>query len=125
MTNVPLKIATLESLLAYHQMRLEKYLKSEIFSLLKPKILEDQNKKNLFLACLQVWSRYFQRIMHMRQAVSDLEPYRSLFLEHFKEEFGHDLLLEKNSDQTIKVEDTIIEAISSWFLNKMLTTSDI
>jgi hypothetical protein len=119
------KKITLQDLIDVNRQRIEKFLNTPIMLLLNDKILETDQNKEIFLATLQVWSNYFQRIMYARQAFCFEEPYMSLFRLHLEEEFGHDILLQKEHTSGLVIEDNYIDAAGMWFLNKMLSSSNL
>lgn len=114
----------LQDLLQYNKERIEQFKHTNIMKLIESGILEQPNKKEIFLAALQEWSNYFQRVMYARQAFCFEEPYCSLFHKHLEEEFGHDLLLQKEHTSGLVIRDAHIDAAGNWFLNRMISSSN-
>jgi hypothetical protein len=116
---------TSKDLLIYNKERIELFKISKIMKLLDEGILESAVNRETFLAALQGWSNYFQRVMYARQAFCFEEPYYSLFLKHLEEEFGHDILLKKEHTTGLVIRDAYIEAAGTWFLNRMLSSTNL
>jgi len=114
---------TLEDILAYNEKRLHEHVQQPFFKMLEDDTLRDQKKRDTFLSCLSIWASYFQQIMFSRQATSVDEQYKSIFLNHLKEEIGHDKLLEKY--QKVKINDPILKATSTWFVHQMFVLDNI
>jgi len=113
---------SLADVLAYNQKRIEQYTKSRFFQMLDDGTLTDIRKREKYLGCIKVWSHYFQRVMLSRQVTSTDKAYHETFLQHLREEFGHDQLL---SSDLPAIHDTILQATASWFVYKMFVLDNV
>jgi quercetin dioxygenase-like cupin family protein len=116
--------SSLQELLTYNEARLKRHVEKPFFQLLTDGTLEEPKKRQMFLRCLYHWSQYFQRILFSRQATAVDKPFQKVFLEHLKEEFGHDELL-ATEQSVLPIRDSIFQATSSWFAYKMFTLDNV
>ena len=116
---------TLFDLLHYNNQRIAQFKTTRIMQLLEQGVLNLEGKKEKFLAALLIWSHYFQRTLYARQAFCFEEPFETIFREHLAEEFGHDLLLQQEHNDDSIIEDAHIDAAGTWFLNSMLSSSNL
>ena len=114
---------TLAGLLAYNEKRLEEFVQRPIFDLLADGTLEDPIKRKAYLDTLQIWVDGNQALLFSRQATCADATYQDVFLQHFKEEMGHDVLhkdrAEGDRSRVPPARDTIMEAITNWFTYQM------
>lgn len=110
--------------MAHNKMLLQRVLKNPFFTMIRDDTFKDPDIRQRFLDAVQVCSDFFQHILFIRQATCHDKTYQGIFLEHLKEEFGHDELL---ADRNIKkiVKDPILHATSSWFCHQMLVLDNI
>tara|TARA_Y100000768_G_scaffold384278_1_gene368018 strand:+ start:42 stop:1580 length:1539 start_codon:yes stop_codon:yes gene_type:complete len=100
------------------------FLKNPIFDTSIKNALSLKYKKEKLLDCLQVMSDSFQRLMFSRMALCDSIQYKKIFFEHFMEELGHDLDLQKERNRKDKIWDPILEATTFWFFGKNFLIDD-
>lgn len=112
-------------LLAFNDRLLERHKRLRCFRLFTDGTLEDAAKREIFLACLQALARHFQETIFMRQAHCAAEPYRSLFMRHFREEVGHDDVLRADRGRSDEMWDPIIEGVGAWFTSRMSVLDNI
>jgi quercetin dioxygenase-like cupin family protein len=97
-----------------------RHTKNKLFSLFESGLLQREPAlRQRFVEALYVWSSYFQRMIHARQAVCADPALREQYGKHFEEEFGHDRLLRERYNITQKVYDPTLEAASNWFVAQM------
>jgi quercetin dioxygenase-like cupin family protein len=106
-----------------NEKRKERFKEIYIFDLFRSGYLNNEENKNRFFSIFKVWSRNFQKLIFARQAATNDKEMQDLFLQHFYEELGHDKLLDKH--KVLFEKDSILNAGSSWFFNKMLLGDDI
>jgi hypothetical protein len=114
-----------QELLALNEQMLERHKRLRVFRFFTDGTLEDAAKRDVFLACLQALARHFQETIFMRQAHCATEPYRSLFMRHFREEVGHDDVLRADRGRSDEMWDPIIEAVGAWFSSRMSVLDNI
>jgi hypothetical protein len=114
-----------QELLALNEQRLESHKRLRCFRFFTDGTLDDAAKREVFLACLQALSRHFQETIFMRQAHCGAEPYRSLFMRHFREEVGHDDVLRADRGRSDEMWDPIIEGVGAWFSSRMSVLDNI
>ncbi len=99
---------------------LAKHVHNSLFTLFSSgRLQREPELRARFVAALYVWSSYFQRMIHARQAVCADPVLSEEYGKHFEEEFGHDRLLRERYGITEKVYDPALEAASSWFVAQM------
>ncbi|WP_131774869.1 cupin domain-containing protein [Legionella anisa] len=103
--------------------RILKFQQSQIIQFIRSGGLNDPTITSKFYSAFKVWCSYFQKLIFARQATTFNKIFYDLFLEHLKEEIGHNDLIEANMACYDK--DSIITAGSHWFLNKMMMGSDV
>jgi hypothetical protein len=112
-------------LLAFNDQLLERHKRLRCFRFFTDGTLEDAAKREIFLACLQALARHFQETLFMRQAHCAAEPYRGLFMRHFREEVGHDDVLRADRGRSDEMWDPIIEGVGAWFTSRMSVLDNI
>lgn len=99
---------------------LRRHTRNELFTLFATgRLQREPELRQRFVEALYVWSSYFQRMIHARQAVCVDPILREQYSKHFEEEFGHDRLLRDRYNITQKVYDPALEAASNWFVAQM------
>jgi hypothetical protein len=93
-------------------------LQSPFFALLRNGKLS-KGERAAAREVLRVFSDAFQAFLFLRQGTCRNEEYRSTFLEHLKEELGHNELLSVSRNARVWG-DPILKATSSWFCHQML-----
>lgn len=115
----------LQELLAFNEQLLQRHKRLRCFRFFTDGTLEDAAKREIFLACLQALARHFQETIFMRQAHCAAEPYRTLFMRHFREEVGHDDVLRADRNRSDEMWDPIIEGVGAWFTSRMANLDNI
>jgi quercetin dioxygenase-like cupin family protein len=104
---------------------LERHSHNSLFKLFETGVLRDDvMRRKRFMECLYVWSRYFQKMLHARQAFCTNDSLLSLYTDHLREEFGHDELLRTQNGLEGGAYDPALESASLWFVNKMLSADE-
>ncbi|APR84459.1 Hypothetical protein A7982_09808 [Minicystis rosea] len=116
---------SIEALLAYNASRLEQHKRLRCFELFTDGTLEAPEKREMMLACLQVFARHFQTMLFMRQAQCADDRYGVLFLGHLREEIGHDDVLRKDRGRSDEVWDPVVEGAAAWFISRMSILDNI
>jgi mannose-6-phosphate isomerase-like protein (cupin superfamily) len=114
-----------ESVLAYNEKRIEGFVKRPIFEVLADGTLEDPVKRKRYLDALQIWVDGNQTLLFSRQATCAEPGYAGVFLQHMKEELGHDALHKERAsgppagDAPGGRRDSVMEAVTNWFAYQM------
>jgi quercetin dioxygenase-like cupin family protein len=119
-------------LLAFNRERIEEFARRPLFDLLRDGTLENPRKRAAYLDALQLWVDGNQALLFTRQASCTDARYAKMFLEHFKEEVGHDVLHTRRDDaesasQATHTEgrarrasrDAVMAAVTDWFTYQM------
>lgn len=86
--------------------------------------MEDAAIKERALEALNIWGNWFQRIIYMRAATGTYGGFQDLAEQHILEEVGHNTnLLNMRKTKDILLNDPILEATSSWFFEKMISST--
>jgi len=86
--------------------------------------MEDAAVKERALEALNIWGNWFQRIIYMRAATGAPKEFQNLAEQHILEEVGHNTnLLNMRKAKDIALNDPILEATSSWFFEKMISST--
>lgn len=117
-------IQSLDELVSHNDRRFAAFCDRPFFSMVRDGSLHDRQRREVFLACLQRFSRSFQSLLHIRQGLCIDPAYARSFLEHLEEETGHDRLLAGRANAR-EVEDTLFEAIIAWFAYQMLVLDNV
>lgn len=116
---------SVEALLAFNARRFEHHKRLRCFQFFTDGTLEDPAKREMMLACLQVFARHFQTMLLTRQAQCVDERYGALFAKHLREEIGHDDILRKDRGRTEELWDPILEAAAAWLILRMTVLDNI
>jgi hypothetical protein len=84
----------------------------------------DARRRTVFRDSLRVFSDAFQTIMFTRQATCRDNVFANLFLDHFREELGHNDLLHTSGSERA-ASDPVLRATSAWFCHQMLVLDNI
>lgn len=104
---------------------IKRHKENSLFKLFSSKKLEsDEDKRNKFLCALSIWSHYFQKMLYARQAFCSNRELLPLYRQHLDEEYGHDILLEKQYKLEHDIYDPILESACQWFVSKMLSSDE-
>lgn len=112
----------LRELLAFNQDKLSEFLRRPIFRLLSDGTLNDPKKRKAYLEHLQIWVDGNQTLLFSRQATSVDPKYAAVFLQHLREEIGHEAMHADRAEAAPTDErprDAVMEAITDWFAHQM------
>ena len=98
----------------------ERFKKNKLFKIK----LNSDTQKDKFLDYFQIWSNEFQKMVLARVVFSEQKEFTKLAWEHLMGEFGHNVELSKDRENASEVYDPIFDALSSWFMLKMMTLGD-
>ncbi len=91
---------------------------------IQSKSMEDIEIKERALEVLNIWGNWFQRIIYMRAATGAPGEFQNLAEQHILEEVGHNTnLLNMRKTKEITLNDPLLEATSSWFFEKMISST--
>lgn len=111
--------------LTYHQHRYELFKQTMFINKLEANAYVDQpEQRSRFLACVTVFSHFFQKFTLTRLATCCKEPYYSVFYDHYLEELGHDDMLDQQVGLPV-INDARLDALSNWFAYQMLVCDNI
>ncbi|MEV8630620.1 cupin domain-containing protein [Streptosporangium sp. NPDC051023] len=112
--------AALAELERLNESLLERHTRNALFALFGTgRLQREPALRARFFAALYVWSVYFQRMLHARQAACTDMRLRAEYGEHLREELGHDRLLLEHHDAGTDAYDTVLEAAGNWFVAQM------
>lgn len=114
-----------DELIAYNTGWLGKLKRNPFFRMFEDGTLEDTQKRQLLLACVQVFARHFQTMILARQASCADDRYDALFRKHMQEELGHDDVLRGERESSQEVWDPVIEGAAAWFISRMTRLDNI
>jgi quercetin dioxygenase-like cupin family protein len=116
----------LSVLLSRNRQYCEDYRCNPIFEFGTSDRIADPERRRRFLACVQVFSGYFQKALLGRSALTDEPGYSALFRHHLDEEYGHDTRLAQDLGPNAgSVWDPVLEATASWFVVKILSLDNL
>lgn len=113
---------SLPQLLAFNRERIEAFTRLPLFDLLRDGTLEDPEVRAAYLDALQIWVDGNQSLLFTRQASCDDPRFAGTFLQHFKEEVGHEVMHANRADGSApksRPRDAIMESIADWFTYQM------
>ncbi|MDR5817907.1 hypothetical protein QCE62_30280 [Caballeronia sp. LZ033] len=100
---------------------LERHGRNPLFQLLRGnRLRSDAARRKRFLEALLVWSRYFQRMIHARQAFCTEPGLLPLYTRHLRDELGHDTMLQEQHGLEGNTRDPLLERAAQWFVDRML-----
>jgi quercetin dioxygenase-like cupin family protein len=102
----------------------ERFNQHRVFDLIRLDLLQDPKRRQRFLAGLQVWSEYFQRVVLSRAAFVRNGAFRDVFYAHLLEEIGHDKDLQSTHDGELDF-DAALEGMGSWFVVQSLSLDNV
>ncbi len=112
------EVSSLAELLERNEQRARIASRGAMFRLVDDGTLDDPKRRATFLRHLRPLSDMFQKTMIARQATCSDHTYEQTFLAHFKDEFGHNMLLPR--DDVSPPPDPVMSATLSWFTHQML-----
>lgn len=113
-------LSTADRLIAYNEEKCRDIESSPFFELFRNGTMQDEDNMTMFKARLRQWSGLFQHIMYSRQFSTVDKLFSGIFLEHLKEELGHDEMLPETGYW-----DPEIDAFGNWFVLKMLQLDNL
>jgi hypothetical protein len=114
-----------ESLIARNAAFLERHKRLRVFQLFTDGTFDDEDKREMFFRCLQVFSRHFQTILFARQAHCADGRYGAVFQRHLGEELGHDEILRQDRGRSEEVWDPVLEGTTAWFISRMMVLDNV
>lgn len=111
-------------LLAYNQQRLTEIMSMPLVQFLQEPDAITPEKAKVFLNCIQLFSKTFQKMIVARQATCNDPLFVDNFFEHFQQEFGHDQLLENREDKQA-MNDSFLIGVLSWFPYQMFLVDNV
>ncbi len=118
------RVRSLSQLLARNQVRGQRVLQNPFYSALRDRKLDTPARRALFIEGLRVFSDAFQTFLYTRQAMCADDDYRPAFLQHLREEIGHNELLDVTRDPRA-CGDPLLKAASAWFCHQMTVLDNI
>ncbi|GAB7141435.1 hypothetical protein AWC22_14260 [Mycobacterium riyadhense] len=114
-------VSSLAELIERNEERMRIASQGAIFQLVDDGTLNDPAKRAAFLRQIRPLSDTFQKTMIARQATCSDQAYEPTFLDHFKEEFGHNTLLP--CDGPAAAPDPVVSATLVWFTHQRVSRS--
>jgi hypothetical protein len=112
-------------LLSYNAALLAQHKQSRTFQLFSDGTLEDADKREIMLQCVQMFARHFQTMLFARQSHCEDPRFRALFLRHLREESGHEDVLSQQRGRDDELWDPIMESAAAWFTLRMSILDNI
>ena len=114
-----------EHLLARNEVRIAAFSRGELVSLVNDPEPLDAAVRGRLLHCLQTWSDFFQRLLHLRAALTVDHDQQRVAVAHLAEELGHnDNLRQQRGGAHAACTDSILQAAMHWFKHAMMVGSD-
>jgi mannose-6-phosphate isomerase-like protein (cupin superfamily) len=117
-------VRTLKQVSARNEVRAQRTLTNPFYSMLRDRKLETPRRRALLIEGARVFADAFQSLLFTRQAMCADEGYAPAFLQHLREELGHNELLEVTRDPRA-FGDPVLKAASSWFCHQMVVLDNI
>jgi mannose-6-phosphate isomerase-like protein (cupin superfamily) len=118
------RVRSLKQLRARNDARAQIALTNPFYSMLREQRLETPRKRELMREGSRVFADAFQTFLFTRQAMCADPDYSTPFLEHLREELGHNELLEVSHDPRA-FGDPILRAASAWFCHQMTVLDNL
>jgi hypothetical protein len=112
-------VTTFEQLIAHNDVRADQFRNHAIFSMLRDQTFADGAKRERLMAYIARFSSNFQTLLFLRQGLSADPRFNEVSARHLSAEIGHDALV-RNNGSSVRVQDTIFEAILGWFNYQMI-----
>ncbi len=115
-----------ENLLSENNAYLERFKQHPLFQKLLNFKKLSAKQQEIFLTFKELFAAEFQTIVYTRRAMTHDELHKKMSAQHLKEEIGHDEMIsaQLSPERTI-MRDPIIDAISTWFIHKMIVLDNI
>ena len=118
------RIRTLKQVLARNEARAQMALTNPFYSMLRDRKLDTARRRALMIEGARVFADAFQTFLFTRQANCADDGYAPAFLQHLREELGHNELLEVTRDPRV-FGDPVLKAVSSWFCHQMMVLDNV
>lgn len=117
---------TLENLLSTNQAYLAHFKQHPLFQKLLDFKKLSPKQQEIFLTWKELFAAEFQSIVHTRHAMTHDSMHKKMSLKHLQEEIGHDEMISAQLPLEREImHDPIIEAISTWFVHKMIVLDNL
>jgi mannose-6-phosphate isomerase-like protein (cupin superfamily) len=121
---VDARVRTLKQVLARNEARAQMTLTNPFYSLLRDRKLDTPHRRALLIEGARVFADAFQSFLFTRQATCVDESYAPAFLQHLREELGHNELLQVTKDSRA-CGDPVLKAASAWFCHQMVVLDNV
>jgi len=111
----------LETILQKNHEYAAQYQRNALLQWLDHPALDQPEARTRLMDCIQLFSNHFQKMVMLRQVLTDNQPFLKVARLHLEEEYGHDRLLMAERANREPIWDPILEATACWFSWKMLT----
>jgi hypothetical protein len=115
---------TLEGLLVQNEMRAQLLLNNPFFLLLRGGGPDTEQELARLRECARVFADAFQKFLFTRQSMCRDRDYEEAFLDHLREEQGHNRLLDVALNAGA-FNDAVLKAVSNWFSHQMLVLDNV
>ena len=115
---------TLKQVLARNEARAQMTLSNPFYSMLRDRKLDTPRRRALMIEGSRVFADAFQTLLFTRQATCADDSYAPAFLQHLREELGHNELLRVTRDPRA-CGDPVLKAASSWFCHQMVVLDNV
>jgi mannose-6-phosphate isomerase-like protein (cupin superfamily) len=117
-------VRSLPQLLARNEARAQITLGNPFYSMLRERKLDTADKRALMREGSRVFADAFQLFLHTRQATCTDAAFAGPFLQHLREELGHNDLLHVQHDPRA-FGDPVLKAASAWFCHQMTVLDNV
>lgn len=118
------RVRTLKQLLSRNEARAQIALGNPFYSMLRERKLDTPRKRALMREGSRVFADAFQTFLFTRQAMCADDSYATPFLQHLREEQGHNELLRVSKDPRA-FGDPALKAASAWFCHQMTVLDNV
>lgn len=118
------RVTCVKQLRARNEARAQLALTNPFYTMLRERKLDTPRKRALMREGSRVFADAFQNFLFTRQAMCADGGYTPLFLDHLREEIGHNELLEVSKDP-LAFGDPILKAASAWFCHQMTVLDNL
>lgn len=118
------RVRTLKQLLERNEARAQIALGNPFYTMLRERKLDTPRKRELMREGSRVFADAFQNFLYTRQAMCADEEFAAPFLQHLREELGHNELLRVSHDPRA-FGDPALKAASAWFCHQMTVLDNV
>ena len=118
------RVRALPQLLARNEVRAQATLNNPFYSMLREGRLDTPGRRALMIEGSRVFANAFQSFLFTRQATCTDDDYAPAFLQHLREELGHNELLDVTRDPRA-FGDPVLKAASAWFCHRMTVLDNV